>query len=218
MSGNAMRYIIGISFAALAVWILQATGILMAVAVFLMVGAIPGTSISVPPAFMLVLLLLLTLGTTYWTIRQRPIRQIKALKQDYEKTIFVANLTPQPVVLAVPQDAFYAKGFRVGFQASQHRTYHMRRHLGRGIAHALTTTARFAASMVRSLFVITVIVAITARVAARELAIWAKPRLIRAGTWLKVQASYSFRGTASVHAMRRTYKKIKALLPKRSAK
>lgn len=217
MSGNAMRYIIGISFAALAIWILQATGILMAVAVFLMVGAIPGTSISISPTLMLVLLLLLALGITYWTVRQRPLRQIKALKQGYEKTTFVANLAPQAVAASAPhKEAFYVKGLKAGFHASHHRTYRMRQRLGRGIIYAAKTVTYFIVRLVRPLFVVSVVAAITTRVAARELAMWIKPHLKHAGAWLKVQASYSLKGTASAHTVRRMYKNLKTLLPKRT--
>lgn len=51
-----MKYVIGLSFAALTIWAFQATGAFMAFAIFLMIGVIPGTSIVVPPSIVLTLL------------------------------------------------------------------------------------------------------------------------------------------------------------------
>lgn len=222
MSGNTMRYIIGLSFAALAVWVLQATGVLMAIAVFLMVGAVPGTSISVPPTYMLILLLVLTLCAGYWTIRQRPIRQIKELKQDYEKaTTYAAKAALQPETptpTSTVREAMYAKGFEVGFQTSHFASYQTRRRLTAGIARTIAKASLILVRFVRSFYIISMVITITTSVVMRALAALIKPHLKRAAAWLKMQAGYSLKGTASAHAVRRTYKKLKSFLPKQATK
>jgi len=212
MSENMMRYIIGISFAALALWVLQATGVLMAVIVFLMVGAVPGTSISIPPAYMFLILAGFAALVAFWMARQRPIKQIKELKQAHEEALMTQAIT-HPTALEeqnkAPRVPHYKHGFHAGFQASHRAVYAARRRFGLTIAYSAIGVYRTVARLLKPVQIIVVVIAITSGVTSREIAKWARPHVVKAATWLKVQASYSLKGTMlSAHKWSSLSKKL----------
>src|SRR6266496_2467685 len=184
-----MRYVIGLSFAALAVWILQATGILMAFFVFLAVGAVPGTSISVSPNAMLLILLFLAALLSYWLARMRPLRQVRTLRQAYHQQL------PAEPAAQTKVDGVFAKAFRSSFNLMQRTTYEHRRRFGQKLVSAGRALLRGVQHAVRPFRVSFIVIALTTVVAARELAGWMPPLLRKAGRWLRTQINYSVKGT-----------------------
>lgn len=187
-----MRYVIGLSFAALAVWILQATGILMGFMMFLMIGTIPGTRVSVPPAYMLALLSILMLATLYWLFRQRPVQQIQEMRLAYHE-----QLAEQPQVVQTKQKAesFLIAGFNKSYtqtrQSTQRSKYRAFARLNQSSLGVATTIAK-AIRPVRSALVALGAIII---IASHELSTWAQPYLHRSGAWVHKQISYSVKGT-----------------------
>ena len=68
-------------------WLIKATGFIAAAVLFLLAGVIPGTSISIPPIPMLILLGIALLLTAYWIRKQRLATQIKQLKAKHAASI-----------------------------------------------------------------------------------------------------------------------------------
>lgn len=166
------RYVIGFSFAALALWVLWATGAIMAVLVFLMVGAVPGTQLSVPPSAMFGLLGIGMLATFYWLGRLNLPAQVKELKDAYHQAEKSA---------AMPATARKKR-------VSRSRQPHPAKIFIVATALRLAVTARgirlfFAAAM--HAFI----------VALRKLVAWIKQFIQRAWSWLAKQIRYSVKGT-----------------------
>lgn len=63
-----MKYILGIICALLALWLLQTSGVIMAMVLFLIAGAIPGTHLLMPPVLMFILLGLLLFMMGGWIV------------------------------------------------------------------------------------------------------------------------------------------------------
>ncbi len=130
-----MRYAIGLGFIALTIWLLQATGLLMTIAVFLMVGAVPGTTISVSPQQMGILLAVLGALVALWLLRMQPVRQIKSLKQTYHNQPVAEQ--PAPAVAAPKvkvkqkKEPVFALGYHQSFSAWRERTVVFRHRLER---------------------------------------------------------------------------------------
>ena len=75
-----VKYLFWIGLGLFAVWLVKATGIIVAATLFLLAGVVPGTQWSVPPIAMFVLLGLLLIFVLYWIKRQQLRKQIRALK------------------------------------------------------------------------------------------------------------------------------------------
>lgn len=67
------------------VWLAKATGLAAAALIFLLAGVIPGTSFSVPPVVMLILLGIALFGVLQWVRRQQLAAQIRELKAQHDK-------------------------------------------------------------------------------------------------------------------------------------
>lgn len=188
-----MRYVIGLSFAALAVWILQATGILMGFLMFLMIGSVPGTHVSVPPTYMLVLLGLLMLATLYWLLRQRPGQQIQQMRRAYHEQVATEPQTAKHTT----QKA--APLFRAGFAKSYSQTRRSaQQSKDRSFARARRSTTDLTARIARMTSPLRMaIVAFGAIViiASHELRTWLRPHLKRIAAWTRKQIVYSVKGT-----------------------
>lgn len=197
-----MRYVIGLSFAALAVWILQATGVFMALMMFLMIGTIPGTAISVPPIYMFVLLGIVSLGVAYWLFRQRPVRHIKNMRQAYMEQV-AASPAPQaePSMLA----AGYRKSFGGTRRAAALRKYRAMATLDRTVHSAHVR----AVQTTRPIRMFIIGISIVSGVAAREITTWARPHIKRIAAWIALQIRYSVKGTMlSAHRWSSLSKKL----------
>ncbi len=81
-----MKYLIWISLGLCVLWLINATGLIAAVAVFLLAGVIPIVGISIPPVLMLVLLACLLYGVLWWIKRQQITQQIRSLKAKHENS------------------------------------------------------------------------------------------------------------------------------------
>ncbi len=189
-----MRYVIGLSFAALAVWVLQATGILMAFMVFLMVGAVPGTTISVPPTPMLIILTLLAFVVGYWIYRQRPDQQIQEMKRAYHEQV-----DPEPsepiAVAKQPRESIFAAGFTRSFASTKAKTHHWRSRTLANARQKVRTTGTEIVESTRSVRLLIAALAMIIIIAGRELVVWTRPHLRRIAAWLRKQAGYSLKGT-----------------------
>ncbi|HKX23802.1 MAG TPA: hypothetical protein VJM46_01060 [Candidatus Saccharimonadales bacterium] len=203
-----MRYVIGLSFAALAVWVLQATGILMGFLMFLMIGTVPGTRISVPPEYMLGLVGLVAIGVIYWLLRERPAQQIADMKRAYHAEV---DDKPKPVATAKParRDSLFMAGFHQSYRTTEISTRQWRY---RTIASASSSANRWAQAankatqparaLIAALFIILAI-------AAQEITTWARPHINRIAAWVKLQATYSLKGTMlSAHKWSSLSKKL----------
>lgn len=202
-----MRYVIGLSFAALAVWVLQATGILMALMVFLMIGTIPGTHISVPPTYMLVLLTTATIAIIAWIFRQRPVQQIQDMKEAYHQQL---DATPR----AIPKTAqrapsMVASGFKKSFAQTRLSTQRAKRRTTANARRSVSAHAsrlEVASRPVRMMALATGAIII---IASTELSRWSRPHIQRIAAWLHKQASYSLKGTMlSAHRWSSLSKKL----------
>jgi len=201
-----MRYVIGLSFAALAVWALQATGILMGLMMFLMIGTIPGTHVSIPPVYMLALLGVLMLATLYWLFRQRPVRQIQEMRVAYHEQIAEPKATAET---KQKRGSFFIAGFTKSYtetrQESQRRKY-------RAIAHMRRSRTNLVASLSKNLQPLrntAVALGAVIIIASKEMSMWARPHIRRAGTWLRKQIGYSVKGTMlSAHRWSSLSKKV----------
>jgi hypothetical protein len=189
-----MRYVIGLSFTALAFWILQATGALTAIFVFLMVGAVPGTSISVSPMSMLFILILLATILGFWAARH-PLHEIKRMRQAYhtQPEITLALTAAKPTPKPVSHDL--RNGFDTGYARSVHATYNLRHRIGANLRRGAVATWRRFAKIVRPIRLAVLALLIAVTFASRELATWAEPHLQRSAIWLRKQAIYSVKGT-----------------------
>jgi hypothetical protein len=183
-----MRYVIGLSFAALAVWILQATGVFMAIMMFLLIGTIPGTAISVPPIYMLGLLGVMSLGVAYWLFRQRPVRQIQNMRKAYAQQIATP---PAPRVEPSMLAAGYRKSFDSTRQAAARRKQRAIARLDRTV-HGVHIRAVQATQPIRMLIIA---ISIVSGVAAKEITAWARPHIARIAAWITLQIRYSVKGT-----------------------
>lgn len=202
-----MRYVIGLSFAALAVWVLQATGILMAFMMFLMIGQVPGTPISLPPTVMMVLLVVLTLGVSYWLFRQRPVRQIQEMKRAYHQQI--EESAAKPVTTKVRRESIFMAGFHKSYATTGTKTYQWRRHMLANAQQSFRNTGARLAKFIRPVRLLIVAIAMIILIASRELANWAKPHIRAAAKWLRKQAGYSLKGTMlSAHKWSSLSKKL----------
>lgn len=202
-----MRYVIGLSFAALVVWVLQATGLLMAFFVFLAVGAIPGTSISVSPGAMLTGLGLLSLGVTYWMVRQRPLQQIQLMKLAYHEQI--AEVEVKQKGSSKVREVIFATAYQQSYKAAQVIIRRRKQQLVASyrlfVTRSLTRISR-ALQPVRMGFIAAAVILM---IATKEIALWARPYLIRTAKWLRVQAGYSVKGTMlSAHKWSSLSKKV----------
>jgi predicted secreted protein len=203
-----MRYVIGLSFAALAVWVLQATGILMAIVVFLMVGAVPGTTISVPPTPMLIFLTLIAIAVGYWVYRQRPVKQIQNMKRAYHTQIDKAPT----LAVAVPKqhrESIFIAGFNKGYTSTQARTYQWWRQTASNARRKVRSVGVKITKTVRPISLFVVALSMIILIASRELVVWIKPHAIRIAKWLRKQAGYSLKGTMlSAHKWSSLSKKL----------
>lgn len=200
-----MRYVIGFSFVALAVWALQATGILMTIMIFLMVGSVPGTSISLSPTAMLAMLTLLSALVLFWLFRQRPIDQIKQMRQAYHQQVgHTSSVTPTKQL-----DHAWKRGFKTSYQGSLRATWQWRSSVVARVESSLRgLTSRLAAG-IRPVRTLAAALAAVVGIAAAELAAWGKPHAARILAWWAKQASYSLRGTMlSAHKWSSLSKKL----------
>jgi hypothetical protein len=62
------------------------TNLTSALLAFWLAGAIPGTTFSVSPFFMLLILSLTLIALMLWLKQQQLVKQVRALKADYKKT------------------------------------------------------------------------------------------------------------------------------------
>jgi hypothetical protein len=201
-----MRYVIGLSFAALAVWVLQATGVLMAFLMFLMIGQVPGTPISLPPTVMMIIVIALALGVAYWFFRQRPVQQIQEMKRAYhEQTGTQDVVTVEPV----KKESLFVAGFRESYDrtriSSQRAKYRMIANTRRSIR---TSLGKFAV-LARPIRMFALAVGTVTLIASQEIANWARPHIRATTKWLRKQANYSLKGTMlSAHKWSSLSKKL----------
>jgi hypothetical protein len=205
-----MRYVIGLSFAALAIWVLQATGVLMGLMMFLMLGTIPGTHVNVSPSYMMILSTLSLLILSIWFYRQRPVRQIQQMRQTYHNQ--VSQNTPA-TRRTKRREPLFAAGYRQSFATTRASTQHQK-------SLTVATARRTGSNMVGSttkhiqpvrIFVIALI--ITTATAAHEIGVWVRPYLRRLSAWLRKQISYSVKGTMfSAHKWSSLIKKLLSAL------
>jgi hypothetical protein len=201
-----MRYVIGFSFAALAVWVLQATGILMALMMFLMIGQVPGTPISLPPTVMMVLLVVLMLGVAYWFFRQRPVRQIQEMKRAYHQQI---DESPAQPIAKERRESLFMAGFSKSYVSTWAKTYQWRRQIAASAKQKVRSTAAQLSKRTQPVRLLVVALSMIVLIASRELATWAKPRIRATIAWLRKQAGYSLKGTMlSAHKWSSLSKKL----------
>jgi hypothetical protein len=202
-----VRYVIGLSFAALAVWVLQATGVLMAFLMFLMIGTVPGTHISVPPTYMMIFVVLLTAGVIYWLLRERPAQQIADMKRAYH-----VEVDDKPIAAAkapVRRESLVKAGFHQSYHSTmvatrqwRYRTLESVASSSRRWGRAVNKATQPARTLVAALVIITAI-------AAHEIANWVRPHAKRIAAWVKLQATYSLKGTMlSAHRWSSLSKKL----------
>ena len=181
-----MRYVIGFSFAALALWVQWATGALMAVLVFLMVGAVPGTQLSVPPSAMFGILGLGMIAMFYWLNRLNVPAQVKELREAYHNETAAPAAThdkakakkqPHPAKIFIVAVALRLAIF------------------SRPLRAAMRTCALFFARAGRGFIKITVAIAQACITLTKTLIRRAQPHVRKAAAWTKKQISYSVKGT-----------------------
>lgn len=165
-----MKYVIGLSFAALALWFLQATGVFMAIVIFLILGVIPGTSITVPPTYMITILSLLGIIITYLTFRPRSIHtqelfeQVELAEEHANDTLDLASQTSKSI--------------------SRHALYRLQHQLAATMQHAIKYITRLA-SVANG----------TSSAKAHAVVKRILPYIKHAMSWLWVQIRYSLKGT-----------------------
>lgn len=185
-----MRYVIGFSFAALALWVLWATGAIMAVLVFLMVGAVPGTQLSVPPSAMFGILGLCIIATFYWLTRLNLPAQVKELRETYHNEVIAqaspekttkkhkkAQKQPHPaqvfIIAAALRLVVFSRPLRAAFRTCG--AFLVR--AGHGFAKLVVATVHLFIAISKAAFR------------------YVKPYIVRATVWTKKQLSYSVKGT-----------------------
>lgn len=198
-----MRYVIGFSFAALALWVLWATGAIMAVLVFLMVGAVPGTQLSVPPSAMFGILGLAMIAMFYWLNRLNLPAQVKELRETYHSEV-VAQAAPQKTRARRkthkqphPAQVFIVTlAFRLVV-------------LNRPLRYAFRACGTLLARAGRSIVLVVRIVGHILFVTSSAIIHWADPYTRKAAAWSKKQISYSVKGTMlSAHKWSSLSKKV----------
>ena len=199
-----MRYVIGLSFAALAVWVLQATGILMAIMMFLLIGSVPGTRISVPPTYMFVLLGVISVAVVYWLFRLRPVQQIQDMKYAHHQKISEANeavTAPKPSLVA----AGFARSYAPTRTATRRMRYGMLANLNHSLSRMRSTLARRLTPVQMTILACGAVMIIV----SHEVATWARPHLRTLAAWTAKQIRYSFKGTMlSAHRWSSLSKKL----------
>lgn len=203
-----MRYVIGLSFAALAVWVLQATGILMGFLMFLMIGTIPGTRISIPPEYMMGIVVVLAIGVINWLLRERPVKQIAEMKRAYHAEV---DDKPEATVKAEPvrRDSLFAAGFRQSYHATEVATRQWRYRTLASVHRSIGRWALAANKATQPVRALAAALIIVTTIAAQEIANWARPHIKRIAAWVKLQASYSLKGTMlSAHKWSSLSKKL----------
>ncbi len=189
-----MRYVIGLSFAALAVWVLQATGILMAFMMFLMIGQVPGTPVSLPPTVMMVLVGVLALCVGYWFYRQRPVRQIQDMRRAYHQQVQETPTTP----IATQKErraSLFVAGFTESYAATRAKTQNWRYKIAVDTKRKLHAFGAAIVKVTTPVRLLAVAVSMIILIAARELTAWSKPHMRRIVAWIRKQATYSLKGT-----------------------
>lgn len=201
-----MRYVIGLSFAALLVWMLQATGLLMALTLFLMIGTIPGTRVNLPPGDMIVLLSALTLFLLYWLLRQRPVRHV-----DMTAPVHPAAASPDvPAALNTTKNkARFRTSLQKGLAITRDVSRRMKYRTLNWTLLRLNAIAESVKSTARPLRLITLAFGAILRITAREVIAWAGPHVHSIIIWLGKQAAYSLKGTMlSAHKWSSLSKKL----------
>ena len=180
-----LRYVIGFSFAALALWILWATGAIMAVLIFLMIGVVPGTAITFSPSTMLGILAFCVMGMTYYIFRlgvaQRKIDTAKKPK----KTRVSRRPRALPLLTRIAN-----------------RLSYLIVTLGTGLIVAIKPLTTIAT-------LVTTIILHTTSIAAVEIMQWLRPIAAKAAAWVGKQVRYSLKGTMlSAHRWSSLSKKL----------
>jgi len=188
-----MRYVIGLSFAALAVWALQATGLLMAFTMFILLGTIPGTHVNIPPTYMLVLLGALMAATVYWLFRQRPAQQIQDMKRAYHEQV---DETPavKPAAKAKRESLFLA-GIRQSYTQTRRSTQRSKNRVFAKIRRSLGNAGTMLEKTSRPIRLFILAVGAIVLIASHEIVAWIRPHAKRLAAWLRKQAGYSLKGT-----------------------
>lgn len=196
-----MRYVIGLSFAVLTLWVLQATGVLTALLIFLMIGNIPGTQIVVPPSQMLTILLLIGSGLVYWALRHA--RHIHPTVKP-APTHSQAEPTHAP-----PAKKRFIAIYHQNYNRTRTATVQVVRRTDAALLRAAHRCKRTFWRAVRPLGILATISIVATAFAAREIAQWSQPYLKRAGVWTWRQVRYSVKGTMlSAHRWSSLSKKV----------
>lgn len=202
-----MRYVIGLSFAALAVWVLQATGILMAFLMFLMIGTVPGTHISVPPEYMMLFVAAVTIGVIYWLLRERPAQQIAEMKRVYH-----VEVDSKPIVVASAQkrrESLVLAGFHQSYRSTAVATRQWRYQLLVSLDRSTNRWAQAANKATQPIRALAAALVIITAIAAQEITAWVRPHAKRTAAWIKLQVTYSLKGTMlSAHRWSSLSKKL----------
>ena len=188
-----MRYVIGLSFAALAVWALQATGLLMAFTMFILLGTIPGTHVNIPPTYMLVLLAALMAATVYWLFRQRPAQQIQDMKRAYHEQV---DETPATEHVAKPKaESLFLAGIRQSYAQTRRSTQRSKYRVFAKIRRSLGNVSVMIEKISRPIRLFILAIGAIVLIASHEIVAWARPHVKRLAAWLRKQAGYSLKGT-----------------------
>lgn len=184
-----MRYVIGFSFAALALWVLWATGAIMAVLVFLMVGAVPGTQLSVPPSAMFGILGLCMIAMFYWLSKLNLPAQVKELRETYHSQ---ASHAAEHETASSRQEAhkkphlfqtlIVALALRAAVVSRPIRA--VLRHAGAFLVHAGHGLLKLIVVLSHAILHLT-----------KTVTSMVRPHLASAAAWTKKQISYSVKGT-----------------------
>ncbi len=187
-----MRYVIGLSFAALAVWVLQATGVLMAFLMFLMIGTVPGTHISVPPAYMMILVGVLAAGVVYWLVRERPAQQIAEMKRAYH-----VEVDDKPAVAAIRKrrESLVMAGFHQSYRSTAVAAHQWRYSVLASMNRSTNRWAQAVSKATQPIRALAAALVIIMAIATQEITTWVRPHAKRIGAWIKLQATYSLKGT-----------------------
>lgn len=201
-----MRYVIGLSFAALAVWVLQATGVLMAFLMFLMIGTVPGTHISVPPTYMMILVGVLAAGVIYWLLRERPAQQIAEMKRAYH-----VEVDAKPIVTATQKhrESLVMAGFHQSYRSTAVAARQWRYSILASMNHSANRWTQAASKATQPIRTLATALVIIMAIAAQEITAWVRPHAKRIGAWVKLQVTYSVKGTMlSAHRWSSLSKKL----------
>ena len=185
-----MRYVIVFSFAALALWVLWATGAIMAVLVFLMVGAVPGTQLSVPPSAMFGILGLAMIAMFYWLSRLNIPAQVKDLREAYHSEVS-SQTAPQKTTNKRAKTKKQPHPMKTFIVAIVFRLVV----LSRPLRYALRAIGLFFGRAARGIVLIARIVGHVLFITTKAIIHWADPFVRKAAIWSKKQISYSVKGT-----------------------